>query len=166
MSHSSRRRVALPCIIAFALSACVEGGTMPVTTGAAPSAPVAAAAPSDGSAHAALNGLRAARGLPPATADARLAAVAQAHAEDMARMGQATHTGSNGSTYLQRIAASGHIGCFPVEDVAYGQGSVAQAFADWSASAQHLRNMSLGGPVVYGFGQSGRAYVLIVDRVC
>lgn len=165
MIRQARPSSSLALCALLALSACVDGGTMPAA-GGAPAAPPVAAAPSDGSLHAALNGLRTARGLSPATPDARLAAVAQAHAEDMARMGQPTHTGSNGSSYLQRIAASGHAGCFPVEDVAYGQGSAAQAFADWSASPEHLQNMSLSGTVIYGFGQSGRAYVLILDRVC
>lgn len=136
---------------------------MPVTTA---SAPAAAIAPTDGSFDAALNGLRAQRGLPPASADARLTAAAQAHAADMARMGQATHTGSNGSSYLQRIAAQGHVACYPVEDVGAGQASSLQAFAEWSASPAHLRNMLLDGPVRYGIGQSGAYHVLVIDRVC
>lgn len=176
-ARSTQSRSAAPVLLAalLALSACVEGATLPATSAppAANAAPApapapgpAAVAPPDAGFHAALNGLRSQRGLPPAVPDARLTAAAQAHAADMARMGRADHTGSDGSTYLQRIAAAGHAGCFPVEDVGAGQASAAQAFADWSASPAHLRNMTLDGPVVYGLGQSGRYYVLILDRVC
>lgn len=48
-----------------------------------------------------------------------------------------SHTGPDGSSPFQRMAASGYGGCFWGEAVAAGQTSAASAVAAWKASGQH-----------------------------
>lgn len=69
-----------------------------------------------------------------------LNAAAQHHADDMARYNYVSHTLHNGTTWYQNIAnystheAGG-------ENIAAGQTSVNEVFADWMASADHKRNI-------------------------
>ncbi|HEX7594256.1 MAG TPA: CAP domain-containing protein, partial [Anaerolineae bacterium] len=51
-----------------------------------------------------VNRERLARGLVPYALNAKLTAAAQAHANDIARTGNFSHTGSDGSTVFDRVA--------------------------------------------------------------
>ena len=54
-----------------------------------------------------VNGARTGRGLPPLEWDATMTAVARGHAADMMRRGVVSHTGSDGSSPVQRLRRAG-----------------------------------------------------------
>src|SRR5688572_23644697 len=93
--------------IGVAFAACDEVPVTPAATAGAAPIPASAPAPEvagDPAFQAGLNALRAQHGLSPARPDARLAAAAQLHAEDMIRQGYFDHVSRDGRTYIQRIA--------------------------------------------------------------
>ncbi len=116
--------------------------------------------------EAQLNAFRTQNGLQPATHNARLAAAAQLHAEDMLAQGYFDHVSRDGRTYTQRLAAQGYRSCWPTENLAWGQRDAARAVVEWSGSPKHRTNMMLQGRVEYGLGHAGNIYVLELARVC
>jgi uncharacterized protein YkwD len=99
-----------------------------------------------------INSLRAQHRLPPLTYSSALAAVAQAHAYDLARRNHLDHRG-----FRARI-----LGTPAAENVGYGCADQACAFAHWARSAGHRRNMLMHGIGAYGIADavsaSGRHY--------
>ena len=151
-------------ILTLALSGCtidsVPGGASPETAQAS-----LAAIPTTGF-GAMLNAQRASAGLPPASADARLTAAAQGHAEDMLAQDYFSHTGLDGRSSAQRVRAAGYSSCRPSENIAFGQISEAELLQGWVASPGHLANIMMRGPVQYGLGRAGTKWVLVVAGVC
>jgi uncharacterized protein YkwD len=86
---------------------------------------------------AAFNAERQRRRLPPFLPDHRLTAAASGHADDMARHGRLSHTGSDGSEFYERIARAGLSGVAMGEVIAQGQTTVEQVVASWMASPGH-----------------------------
>lgn len=163
-----RLTVLVAAMAAALVAGCDEAAMAP---GSAPgAAPVmtraTATAPADPAFEAALNAFRVQNGLQPATHNARLAAAAQLHAEDMAAQGYFDHVSRDGRTYIQRLAAQGYRSCWPVENLAWGQRDAARAVVEWSGSPKHRTNMMLQGRVEYGLGQAGGIYVLELARLC
>jgi uncharacterized protein YkwD len=116
---------------------------------------------------AALNDFRAQNGLGPLRQDPSLARAAQAFAEDMAAHGYFSHTGRDGSTLLTRARAAGCAsGGAMAENIAWGQPSARQAFAGWSGSAGHRRNMLGRSYATFGLGQSNGCWVLMLADRC
>ena len=113
-----------------------------------------------------LNAQRASAGLPPATADARLTAAAQAHAQDMVTQNYFSHTGLDGRSSADRVRAAGYSSCRPSENIAFGQNSEAEVLQTWVNSPPHLANIDMRGPVQYGLGHVGTKWVLVVAGVC
>jgi uncharacterized protein YkwD len=54
-----------------------------------------------------INNARLSQGLPPYVISGELAAAAQRHSDDMAATGQVSHTGSDGSSDVQRVLDAG-----------------------------------------------------------
>jgi len=102
-----------------------------------------------------INGARAEAGLSPLTVNPQLAAAAQGHSIDMACHGLISHSGSDGSTVFQRIAAAGYAASLASE-IIYGSGYPQTAF-DWWMSDQVHRDEILN-PNVTEMG-IGYAYV-------
>ncbi|WP_420865600.1 sigma-70 family RNA polymerase sigma factor [Streptomyces prasinopilosus] len=108
------------------------------TTASAP-----AAAPGGGNADRVLaltNTERAAAGCSPVTLDSRLNKAAQLHSEDMSANGYFSHTGQNGSSFVDRITAQG----YPspgAENIARGQSSAASVMEAWMNSEGHRANI-------------------------
>lgn len=153
-----------PLIACLSLVAC---GEAPVDIAASDAPPIATqAAVVQGEFGSLMNNARAAAGLPAATPDARLAAAAQAHADDMVRQGYFSHTGQNGSQFTDRMRAAGYSSCNPSENIAGGQGSEAAVFESWMGSSAHRANILLPGTVQYGLGRAADTWVLLVARVC
>ena len=92
---------------------------------------------SDDDVVALINTERAERGLAPFQRDACLHSAAQRHSQDMADHGFCGHTGSDGSTLADRIAAAGYRYYSAAETVACGFGSPDSALAAWMASQPH-----------------------------
>ena len=81
---------------------------------------------------------------PAAPALAWNAALAQAslvHSDDMAAGNFFSHTGSSGSNAGQRATAAGYVWQAWGENIAAGQGSVAEVMAGWMASPGHCANL-------------------------
>ncbi|MFT5065321.1 MAG: hypothetical protein ACI9TA_000935 [Reinekea sp.] len=109
--------------------------------------------------------LTAARGRPIAH-NAQLAAVARAHAADMARRGYFSHNSPEGSTSGGRASTAGVPACGIGENIAQGQTSSTQVFAGWMASGGHRRNMLNPRMASYGLGRSGDTWVLMLYQPC
>ncbi len=121
----------------------------------------AATAP-DASFHAQLNGARS----KPIAYNARLAAVAQAHAADMEARGYFEHTSPEGARGGDRAAAAGIPACGIGENIAKGQKNSAEAFAAWMTSGAHRRNMENPRMASYGLGHAGDSWVLMLYTPC
>lgn len=101
------------------------------------------------------NAERAAAGLPPLAADARLAAAAQAYSTDMAGRGFYSHTSPEGTEPWDRAAAAGarHRGIG--ENIACGQRSPAEVVRGWMDSPGHRANILKPGFTHLGVGYAG-----------
>ncbi|MFI8206138.1 sigma-70 family RNA polymerase sigma factor [Streptomyces sp. NPDC085937] len=86
------------------------------------------------------NAQRAQAGCAPVTLDDRLARAAQAHSEDMSANGYFSHTGRDGSTFVDRARAQGHPSP-GAENIARGQGSAASVMEAWMNSPGHRANI-------------------------
>jgi uncharacterized protein YkwD len=102
-----------------------------------------------------INNARAQAGLAPLAVSPQLAAAAQGHSIDMACHGLISHSGSDGSSPSQRIAAAGYSASLSSE-IIYGSGYPQTAF-DWWMSDQIHRDEILN-PYVTDMGV-GYAYV-------
>jgi len=117
-----------------------------VTTGTAAvgvsTAGVATAAPSSEEQVLSLtNGERGAAGCPALTADAQLGAAAKRHNDEMARTGNFSHTGADGSTPAQRVTDAGYTYRATAENIAMGQGTAEEVVGAWMASEGHRANI-------------------------
>lgn len=105
---------------------------------------------------------------PAATALAWNAALTQAslvHSDDMVSGNFFSHTGSDGSSAGQRATAAGYLWQAWGENIAAGQGTVAEVMAGWMASPGHCANLMHAGfrdigvaCVSGGAGNSYRSY--------
>ena len=102
-----------------------------------------------------INNARAEAGLAPLTVNPQLTAAAQGHSIDMACHGLISHSGSDGSSPSQRIAAAGYAASLASE-IIYGSGYPRTAF-DWWMNDQIHRDEILN-PNVTDMGV-GYAYV-------
>ena len=71
----------------------------------------------------------------------QLAAAASAHSQDMALQDLFSHTGSDGSTMLSRIAATGYSYSQLAENVAAGYATPEDVVASWMKSPGHRANI-------------------------
>jgi uncharacterized protein YkwD len=102
-----------------------------------------------------INNARAQNGLPALAVNAQLTAAAQAHSIDMACHNLISHSGSDGSSPGQRVAAAGYIASRSSE-IIYGSGYPQTAF-DWWMNDQIHRDEILS-PYITEMGV-GYAYV-------
>lgn len=73
--------------------------------------------------------------------NARLAAAATAHTQDMVTNDFFAHTGSDGSTAAMRVDAAGYAWRSVGENIAGGPGSVGTVMDGWLASPGHCANL-------------------------
>jgi uncharacterized protein YkwD len=78
---------------------------------------------------------------PPLRWQVQLATAAEAHAQDMAAVGEISHTGSDGRTVRERIDAAGYAWSAIGENVAAGEPTVERAIGGWLASPAHCANI-------------------------
>lgn len=108
-----------------------------------------------------VNAERAARGLAPMVWDQRLELAAQRHSDDQAAMGRISHTGSDGSSLVERLARVGFSWRAAGENVALGQTSAASVMSAWMNSPGHRANILSGNTrigVGYAVAIDGRTY--------
>jgi uncharacterized protein YkwD len=104
--------------------------------------------------------------MPPVRAltwNSKLAQAAQRHSDDMARNGFASHTGSDGSTPGDRIAAAGYARSGYGENVAAGQRTVAEVMRAWMDSPGHCRNIMNGSFREFGGAKATNFGTVYVD---
>ncbi len=78
-----------------------------------------------------INQARTGAGLAALTVNPQLSAAAQAHSTDMACYSLLSHTGSDGSSIQQRIAAAGYGASYSLEMIYGGYGAYPQTAFDW-----------------------------------
>lgn len=84
---------------------------------------------------------RAAGGCPPLEVSPQLAAAALAHSEDMALNDFFSHTGLDGTTFVDRIEATGYDWWAVAENIAAGYPTPERVVAGWMASPGHRANI-------------------------
>ncbi len=82
-----------------------------------------------------INAARAEAGAPAVTLNAQLSAAAQGHSDDMACHSLISHTGSDGSSIGQRLAAAGYSPSYYIEVIAIG--TPQDAMSQWNDDALH-----------------------------
>lgn len=113
-----------------------------------------------------INNARTENGLPALTINAQLMAAAQAHSIDQACHNVLSHTGSDGSSVQERVAAAGYVASYSSE-IIYGSGYPQTAF-DWWMSDQTHRNeilnsraTEMGIGYAYNAGSSYGSYFTV-----
>ncbi len=71
----------------------------------------------------------------------RLDRAAERHTADMARRGDMTHTGSDGSQASDRVTQAGYPWRLVGENIAHNQQTVSEVVEDWVQSPGHCRNL-------------------------
>jgi uncharacterized protein YkwD len=103
------------------------------------------------------NAQRAANGLPALAHDHRLSVAAQRQADDNARTGTLSHSGSDGSTVGSRVSDAGYPWAMVAENAAMGQRTADEAVTGWMNSPCHRANMLNGRVVHAGVGMATAA---------
>ena len=100
-----------------------------------------------------INAKRAANSLRPLVIQTQLAAAAQGHSADMACNNFMDHTGSDKSSYKDRIKRQGYNASFVSENI-YAGGTAADAFDWWIHSKVHLENILSPTATQIGIGHA------------
>lgn len=87
------------------------------------------------------NQYRAENGLNPVKLSGKLNMASKVHAEDMMRFGDASHTGTDGSSHGDRIQRQAYYFSIAAENVAAGQKSWEKVFKAWQDSPDHNVNL-------------------------
>jgi len=103
-----------------------------------------------------INSARAGAGLPALTVNAQLTAAALSHSIDMACHGLISHTGSDGSSVHERIAAAGYSASWSSE-IIYGSGYPQTAFDWWMNDQIHRDEILNPNVVAMGVGYAYKA---------
>ncbi len=114
---------------------------------------------------------RAAHGLRAVHEDRRLQHVAQEHANWMARNGQMSHVGANGTRMADRLRRVGYRACVAAENVAFGQRDDRSVVSAWMNSSSHrraiLNNRVTTGTVASATDGVGQTYwVMLLAQPC
>ena len=104
-----------------------------------------------------INNARAQNGLPALAINPQLSAAAQGHSIDMACYGFLGHTGSDGSSVYERVAAAGYAASYS-EEIIYGSGYPKTAFNWWMNDPVH-RDAILNPNVI----EMGIGYAYVAD---
>lgn len=103
-----------------------------------------------------VNELRRAAGCGPLEWDRRVAAVAQAHSENMARHDSLDHADADGADMKERLRRAGYVRRGPAaENISYGQFNVDEALAGWVGSPGHRENLEYCRFTHHGLGRQG-----------
>jgi uncharacterized protein YkwD len=79
--------------------------------------------------------------LTPLTLSSQLSAAARGHSQDMALRNFFSHTGSDGSTMVDRIQRAGYAYTQAAENIAAGQATASEVVASWMSSDSHRVNI-------------------------
>ncbi|MDW3117110.1 CAP domain-containing protein [uncultured Roseovarius sp.] len=94
-----------------------------------------------------------------------LTRAAAAHARDLAQSGTFSHSGSDGSGVGQRVRRQGYGYCFVAENLAKGQGALAEVLQGWMGSKGHKRNMLANEAEDFALVRGpGNLWVMVLGR--
>ena len=93
-----------------------------------------------------------------------IAAVAQAHSEDMRRRGYFDHVTPDGLTPLDRVQGAGIAVWAVAENIALGQPTGASVYESWRGSAGHRRNLLNCEYTHHGVGLAGAHWTHLLVR--
>ena len=118
---------------------------------------------------AALNDLRRAHGLSPVRPNMALARAAQRHSDDLAGWGKLSHSGSDGSNFVDRAERARFDGVPRAENVAWNLPTSAAVVVAWDRSPGHRDNMMLDDVTDVGIGYAcsptkGRFWTMVLGR--
>ncbi len=102
----------------------------------------------------------------PVAPNAQLRQAAQGHANDMSANNYFSHTSLDGSSFGDRINATGYSYCWGGENIAMGYPDTTSVFNGWMGSSGHRDNMLASQPTQFGLGHapSGNYWVLVLAR--
>ncbi len=103
-------------------------------------------------------------GLAPLTWDDDVAAVAQAHSQDMLARGFFSHTNPDGESPFDRLRTAGISYTAAGENIAYGFPTAAGVFAAWLASSGHRANIENANYTHHGVGLEGTYWTHVFIR--
>lgn len=143
MSPSTQRAIGVAAVV---LAGCASPrapvpGVPAGGAGGGGSAPAAASGDMAQQVEALVNHHRARLGCPALQWDARAAAAAQAHSEDMARRNYFAHVSPDGRSPVDRLRAQGVAFRAVAENIAYGQPTAQAVVQGWLASPGHRQNI-------------------------
>lgn len=119
-----------------------SGGDIAVAVSPTPAAYIASADRLDPSkAIAAINAVRAQKGVGPLSLHTSLNVAAQDHARDLAARNALSHFGADGSTPADRVAATGYDAVLTGENIAAGQRSFDAVLHSWIDSEAHAKTL-------------------------
>lgn len=109
-----------------------------------------------------VNRERARKDLPPLECDGALSAIAQDHAEDMARRGYFDHFSPEGKSHADRLRAAGVYFRCAAENIAFNHRGPKSVVNLWMGSTGHRRNILRDDLTKVGIGSYNRYYVLLL----
>jgi len=117
----------------------------------------------------ALNDLRRAQGLSPVRVNVALTRAAQRHSDDLAGWGKLSHSGSDGSNFVDRAERARFDGVPRAENVAWNLPTSHAVVVAWDRSPGHHDNMMLGDVTDVGIGYAcsptkGRFWTMVLGR--
>lgn len=100
----------------------------------------------------------------PLTLEGRLTAAAEAHSQDMFDHGFMSHTGSDGSSVVDRVERQGYTWSALAENVAAGFPTPESVVAAWLGSPGHCANIMNAAYTELGTGSEGVYWTLVFGR--
>lgn len=111
-----------------------------------------------------VNAHRTSMGLDALTWDDQVAAVAQAHSEDMVARGFFSHTNPDGESPFDRLTAAGITYLSAGENIAYGYPTASSVLAAWLGSSGHRANIENSNYTHHGVGLEGTLWTHVFIR--
>lgn len=111
-----------------------------------------------------VNAHRTALGLAPLEWHSGVAAVAQAHSDDMVARGFFSHTNPDGESPFDRLRAAGIAYSAAGENIAYGYPTPASVLAAWLGSEGHRANIENPSYTHHGVGLAGTHWTHVFVR--
>lgn len=111
-----------------------------------------------------MNAHRTSMGLNPLVWDDQVAAVAQAHSEDMVARQFFSHTNLDGESPFDRLTAAGITYLSAGENIAYGYPTAESVLAAWLGSSGHRANIENPNYTHHGVGLEGTHWTHVFIR--
>lgn len=163
MNELRPRLLAAAAALALTLAAC--GDTDQPTAPPPDGGPPVSSSPAVVEFVELMNAHRMAMGLAALEWDPEVAAVAQAHSDDMVARGFFSHTNPDGESPFDRLHAAGIAYSAAGENIAYGYPTAASVLAAWLGSDGHRANIENASYTHHGVGLAGTHWTHLFIRM-